>query len=101
MNVTRRHLVAAAAAAALSTISAPAAAHTHQVCTPGNGDPLIQPEPYHGSMPGESGGTRQDVGSNPNHGSRGFHPIHESLHLSNAAGQRAITVVVSGTAVCP
>lgn len=101
MKVTRRRLVVAVAATALTTISAPASAHTHQVCTPGNGDPIIQPEPYHGSMPGGSGATRQDVGSNPNHGSRGFHPIHESLHLSNAAGQRAITVVVHGSTACP
>lgn len=77
----------------------PALAHVHQICTPGAGDPLIQEEPYHGTLPGASGATRQDLDTNPNVGSRGFHPIHESLHLTTATS-RNITVVVAGTP-CP
>lgn len=100
MSIRKRTVVVAGAAAFLMGIAGPASAHTHQVCTPGAGDPYIEPEPYHGGLPGNSESTRQDLGTNPNFGSRGFHPIHESLHLSQAEGKRRITVVVA-PAACP
>lgn len=98
MNRRRNSIVVAAASAALLSIGAPALAHVHQICTPGSGDPLIQPEPYHGSMPGNA--DESTFIGNPNYGSRGFHPIHESLHLSQAADTRNISVVVVGTGTC-
>lgn len=96
--MNRRSIVVAAASAALLSLGGPALAHVHQVCTPGSGDPLIQPEPFHGSMPGNA--DESNFLDNPNYGSRGFHPIHESLHLSEAADVRAISVVVVGSGTC-
>lgn len=94
-----RTLLATGVVAMVLGTATPALAHTHQICTPGVGDPLIQPEPYHDSLPGASGATRQDLDTNPNYGSRGFHPIHESLHLTTAT-ERNITVVVAPSP-CP
>lgn len=101
VNATKKRTIVAVAGAALMSVAGPALAHTHQICTPGSGDPIIQPEPFHDSLPGQSENTRADLDTNPNYGSRGFHPIHESLHLSEGADERAITVVVVGSATCP
>lgn len=96
-TITRSSIVALAVGGTLA-VSGPALAHV-QICTPGAGDPVLEPEPFHGSMPGNA--PEENFLDNPNYGSRGFHPIHESLHLSEAAAQRNITVVVvGGTGTC-
>jgi hypothetical protein len=84
------------------TVAGSAAAHDHQVCTPGAGDPLIGAEPFHGQDP--SGGA---ILNNPNvspvqYAAWGMHPIHHFLHFGRSADTRAITVIRIGTtASCP
>ena len=78
-----------------------AGAHEHQICTPGGGDPVLSPEPFHGDDP--SGGA---ILNNPNVGATqyatwGMHPLHHFLHLGPSAGSRAITVVRLPTGSCP
>jgi len=95
-----RLAVALAVLASLANIGI-VAAHGHQICTPGAGDAVIDPEPFHGQDP--SGGAIQ---SNPNVSSSaytawGMHPIHHFLHIGPSNGSRAITVVRTDTAVCP
>lgn len=76
-------------------------AHGHQICTPGAGDPVVDPEPFHGQDP--SGGA---ILNNPNvtltaYTAWGMHPIHHFLHIGPSRDSRAITVVRTDTATCP
>lgn len=99
-TLLRRALVAALVLSVATVASA--AAHGHQICTPGGGDPVIDPEPFHGDDP--TGGA---ILHNPNvdeaqYNAWGLHPIHHFVHLGPSAGSRAITVVRTGTlATCP
>ncbi len=88
--------------ALLATMVSGVSAHEHQICTPGAGDPVLSPEPFHGQDP--SGGA---IRNNPNvneaqYTTWGLHPLHHFLHLGPSSGERAITVIRLGTgATCP
>ncbi len=88
--------------ALLGMMAGAASAHEHQICTPGAGDPVLAPEPFHGEDP--TGGA---ILNNPNvdpaqHARWGLHPLHHFLHLGPSSGERAITVIRLGTgATCP
>ena len=94
-------LVAVASVMSLTLAAGTAGAHEHQICTPGQGDPTLDQEPFHTEDP--SGGA---ILNNPNvtqanYDTWGLHPIHHFLHLGPSADDRAITVVRSDTASCP
>ncbi len=72
-------LLTVAALMALTLAAGTASAHEHQICTPGQGDPVLSEEPFHGGL---------------------FHPKHTYLHKGPSADERAITVVAEGTS-CP
>jgi len=98
-----RRLALAATLVALTSLatSGIVAAHAHQICTPGAGDPVIDPEPVHGDDP--SGGA---ILNNPNvtlaaYTTWGMHPIHHFLHIGPSSDTRAITVVRTDVATCP
>ena len=79
----------------------PVSAHGHQICTPGRGDPIIDPEPFHGQDP-----TNGAILSNPNvtaaaYAAWGLHPIHHFLHIGPSVDARAISVVRTDRASCP
>lgn len=88
--------------ALLVTMVSTVSAHEHQICTPGAGDPILAPEPFHGEDP--TGGA---ILNNPNvsptqYATWGLHPLHHFLHLGPSSGERAITVIRLGTgATCP
>ena len=78
-----------------------ASAHEHQICTPGQGDPVLAEEPFHGEDP--TGGA---ILNNPNvtqanYDAWGLHPKHHFLHVGPSSGDRAVTVVRTDTATCP
>lgn len=100
--MTRPMMLALSAALLLALgVASGVSAHGHQVCTPGAGDPLIAPEPFHGDDP--SGGA---ILTNPHvsetaYEAWGLHPIHHFLHIGPSADTRGITVVRTDTASCP
>jgi hypothetical protein len=93
----KRLLTGALAAAGSSVLvvgltAGPAAAHDHRIETPGQGDPVIGEEPFHGDDPSSGA-----ILANPNvdsdqHATWGMHPIHHFLHLGPSHEARAITV---------
>lgn len=83
--------------ALLVTMVSTVSAHEHQICTPGAGDPVLAPEPFHEEDP--TGGA---ILNNPNVNEAqyltwGLHPLHHFLHLGPSSGERAITVIRLGT----
>ena len=95
-------LILVVMAAMVGTMVDTAGAHEHQICTPGTGDPVLSPEPFHGQDP--SGGA---ILNNPHvrddqYAAWGMHPLHHFLHLGPSREERAITVIRLGTgATCP
>ncbi len=73
-------LFTVSAVMAVALVVGPVSAHEHQICTPGQGDPMLAEEPFH------------DDGI--------LHPKHTYLHKGPSAEHREITVVVAGTP-CP
>lgn len=65
-----------------------AAAHEHDLITPGGNVVTLPCEPFHGTTPGESQHSANWDST------RGLHPIHWGLHKSPSEEQRAIKVVV-------
>lgn len=93
-------LVVVSSVVTLALATGSAGAHSHQICTPGQGDPELGQEPFHTEDP--SGGA---ILNNPNvtqanYDTWGLHPIHHFLHLGPSADSRAITVVRSDLASC-
>jgi hypothetical protein len=70
-----------------------ASAHSHQILTPGKGDPIISLEPFHGTDP-----TNGAITNNPNVAelyspTHGLHPIHYFLHMGPGQENSNIQVV--------
>jgi len=78
-----------------------ASAHSHQICTPGQGDPTLSQEPFHTEDPSNGAILNNPNVTQANYDTWGLHPIHHFLHLGPSADDRAITVVRSDVASCP
>ncbi len=84
---------AAVSAAVVVGAASSASAHQHAIQTPGGNVVELPCEPFHGTTPGESQNSANWDST------RGLHPLHWGLHKAPSEGERAITVVVSGS--CP
>ena len=78
-----------------------AGAHSHQICTPGQGDPELGQEPFHTQDPSNGAILNNPNVTQANYDTWGLHPIHHFLHVGPSADDRAITVVRTDTASCP
>ncbi len=97
-------LVVLAVVTALTLAVGTAGAHEHQICTPGQGDPKLEQEPFHNTE--DKDPSNGAILNNPNvapanYATWGLHPIHHFLHVGPSADDRAITVVRTDTASCP
>ena len=94
-------LLAVAAVMVLTLAVGTAGAHEHQICTPGQGDPTLDQEPFHTQDPSNGAILNNPNVLPANYATWGLHPIHHFLHVGPSADDRAITVVRTDTAACP
>jgi hypothetical protein len=94
-------LVVVAVVMALTLAVGTAGAHEHQICTPGQGDPKLDQEPFHTEDPSNGAILNNPNVTDANYARWGLHPIHHFLHVGPSADNREITVVRTDTAACP
>ena len=94
-------LLTVASIMALTLAVGTASAHEHQICTPGQGDPTLDQEPFHTQDPSNGAILNNPNVTEANYDTWGLHPKHHFLHVGPSADDRAITVVRTDTASCP